>query len=87
MPRTAAPICRIATSLASLQPSKATWPLHSHHSSSTRSSGATSSAGVTCSTADPEVVRQQLASLLQRRSANDMQVGTACALCPPSSLV
>ena len=56
------------------QPSQASFPSPSRHSSSTQSSGTTSSAGVTISAADPEAVRQQLASLLQRRSANDMQV-------------
>ena len=69
--------CRIATSLAAMQPAHPSWPPQAQrtsHSSSTQSSGTTSSAGVTTSAADPETVRQQLASLLQRRSANDMQV-------------
>ena len=78
--------CRIATSLAGMQPVQGARPSPSRHSSSTQSSGATSSAGVTCSAPNPEAVRQQLASLLQRRTANDMQARHFPALCLPSSM-
>ncbi|CAK0737604.1 hypothetical protein CVIRNUC_000940 [Coccomyxa viridis] len=72
---------RIASTLATQQSARHAWPLPSQqvsHSSGSHSSGATSSAGVTTSAlADPEAVRLQLANLLQRRSANDMQAFAA----------
>lgn len=70
-------LCRIAASLAAMQPGRGAWPPQAQrHSqgSSNASSGVTSSAGVTAIAADSEAVRLQLANLLQRRSANDMQV-------------